>query len=434
MKLAFPRIHSSPWIRKQVVSNYSLLFEIQGSDPGLKPFLLASHMDVVPVEEDKWSIPAFEGLVKDGFIYGRGSLDVKDTLMAIMESLEYLIEHNFKPRRSFFLAFGHDEEGSGFEGASEMAKIMKSKLSSRIGENDGSLLYLLDEGTIIVKSDAFPGVKDPVAFIGVTEKGYITVKATSKGQAGHSSITPKETPIIKLARAVEKFSSTVHPSRFTEGPEKGMFEHLASHASFPFKLVYGNLWLFRLPLAYLISLNPLGNALVRTTSAVTVFQSGVKENVIPSIATALINHRIHPSDSIASVLKMDKDIINDDDIELELNDGFAFEPHPVSPFDSSSFGYNVIKRGIESVFPSTIVVPGIMVASTDTKWYLNLTTSVYRFSPAFLQKSEAKLFHGHDERISIQNYEQVVNFYHHVMLMSDLPELMRDEGIVKDEL
>jgi carboxypeptidase PM20D1 len=178
----------------------------------------------------------------------------------------------------------------------------------------------------------------------------------------------------------------------------------------------------------------MGNALVRTTSAVTVIHSGIKENVIPSIATALINHRIHPSDSIDSVLKTDKTIINDDDIELELNDGFAFEPHPISPFDSESFGYNVIKKGIESVFPSTIVVPGIMVASTDTKWYLNLTRAIYRFSPAFLLKSEAKLFHGHDERISIQNYEQVVNFYHHVILMSDHPHLLKDEAIMKDEL
>ena len=434
LQQSFPRIHSTAWIKRQLVANYSLLYEIRGSDETLKPFLLASHLDVVPVEEDKWSVPAFEGLLKDGFIYGRGTLDIKDTLMAIMESLEYLIESGFQPKRSFFLAFGHDEEGSGFEGAAEMAKIIKHRLTSRVGENDGSLLYLLDEGTFIVKGDAFPGISSSIAFVGVSEKGYLTVKATVRGEAGHSSMTPRETSIVRLSRAVTKFTSDAHPSRFTQGPEKGIFENLAIHASFPFKLIYGNLWLFKLPLSYILSLSPLGNALVRTTSAVTVIHSGIKENVIPSVATALINHRIHPVDSIESVLKTDKELINDEDIELELNEGFAFEPHPVSPFDSQTFGYNVVKKSIESVFPSTIVVPGIMVASTDTKWYLNLTSCIYRFSPAHLEKSDAKLFHGHDERISVQNYEQIVNFYHHLMVMSDRKELFKEQIVKRDEL
>ena len=176
------------------------------------------------------------------------------------------------------------------------------------------------------------------------------------------------------------------------------------------------------------------NALIRTTSAVTMIQGGIKENVIPSEVTAFINHRIHPSDSIQSVLEMDRRIIGDESIELSVTDAnVSFEPHPISPFDAQSFGFNVISKAIRENFADTIVVPGIMVASTDTKWYLNLTDSVYRFSPAHLSPADAKLFHGHDEHISVDNYVRIVNFYHHLLLASDRPYLV-DPNSVRDEL
>lgn len=176
------------------------------------------------------------------------------------------------------------------------------------------------------------------------------------------------------------------------------------------------------------------NALIRTTSAVTMIQGGIKENMIPTEVTALINHRIHPSDSIQSVLETDRQIIDDDSIQVSVIDGHAgFEPHPVSPFDSQSFGFNAIGRAIRENFADTVVVPGVMVASTDTKWYLNLTQSVYRFSPAHLGIHDAKLFHGHDEHISVTNYIRIINFYHHLMLSSDRESLL-DPNLVKDEL
>ena len=207
-----------------------------------------------------------------------------------------------------------------------------------------------------------------------------------------------------------------------------------AQASYPFKLVYANLWLFRYPLTLMFSRMPMPNALIRTTSAVTMIQGGMKENVIPSEVTALINHRIHPSDSIQSVLETDRRIIDDDSIELSQIDGHVgFEPHPVSPFDSQSFGFNAIARAVRENYEDTVVVPGIMVASTDTKWYLNLTRSVYRFSPAHLRVSDAKLFHGHDEHISIDNYIRVINFYHHLIVSSDR-ESLHDPNVVKDEL
>ena len=323
------------------------------------------------------------------------------------------------------MAFGHDEEGSGFEGAGAIAKILESRLKS-------DLLYLLDEGSIIVDS-GFPGVNGKVAMLGVSEKGYVTFRMKTRGQAGHSSMAPRETAIVQLAKAVAKFTSDAHPSRFGEGPERGMFESLASHASFPFKVLYGNIWLFRPILSKVIAMSPMGNGLVRTTSAVTVINGGQKENVIPSEASALINHRIHPMDTINTVRDFDTQLIGDDRVELEVTHGNAFEPHPISPFDSESFGYQTIKRTLREVFQDIVVVPGIMVASTDTKWYLNLTSNIYRFTPVVLRTEEAKLFHGHDERISVDNYVKIVNYYHHLILSSDEPTLKPDK-LVKDEL
>lgn len=225
-----------------------------------------------------------------------------------------------------------------------------------------------------------------------------------------------------------------HPSRFSYGPEKGLFEALALHASFPFKLVYGNLWLFKNVLSWLLTQNSMSVGLTRTTTAVTMISGGLKENVIPSEVNVIINHRIHPMDTVDSVLQLDRSLVRDfTNISVDLNEGWAFEPHPISPYDEASFGYNVIAQSVRKVFPTSLPVPGTMLASTDTKWYLNLTRSIYRFSPALLEPSEAVLFHGHNERISVENYIAVVNFYHHLMIDSNLRTL-QSTSRTKDEL
>jgi len=165
---------------------------------------------------------------------------------------------------------------------------------------------------------------------------------------------------------------------------------------------------------------------------VTMISGGFKENVLPSSASAVINHRIHPANSVQGVLEYDKKLINDDRITLEMV-GLSIEPHPISPYDDDSFGYQTIKKSIQEVFPNTAVVPGIMLAATDTRWYLPFTRSVYRFSPAVMPTQDMKRFHGHDERISVENYERCVNYYHHIILTSDGSEVPGRKP-VKDEL
>lgn len=220
----FPTIYSSPLVTVETVNNYSLLYSIKGSDVTLRPYLLCSHLDVVPVEAEKWDVEPFSGTIKDGFVYGRGSIDVKNTLMvclrlssshhhfklnrfvvlivvsfqAIMESLEYLLKGGFRPKRSFYIALGHDEEGQGIDGAQEISKVFVRRGITQFE-------YLLDEGMMIFK-EQFPGVKDNVAIVGVAEKGFLTVKVKATGSVGHSSMAPKETAITILARAVSKLT------------------------------------------------------------------------------------------------------------------------------------------------------------------------------------------------------------------------------------
>lgn len=241
---------------------------------------------------------------------------------------------------------------------------------------------------------------------------------------------------------------------FGTGPEKDFFEALAPYVScsensfetiknllrnccqfhfqadLPFKMIFGNLWLFGPLVSFALGLQPMGNSMVRTTSAVTVVNGGLKDNMIPSSASALINHRIHPSQTLAEIIEYDKVLIADD--RVKLTSKIANEPAQSSPHGDTIFGYQTIKQSIQQVFPDAIVVPGVMVAGTDTKWYAELTKNIYRFSPLLINKEEIILFHGHNERISIDNYVKAVNIYHHIVLSSDRAELPKP--VYKTEL
>lgn len=230
-----------------------------------------------------------------------------------------------------------------------------------------------------------------------------------------------------------RLTGDVHPNFFGQGPERAMVEAFASHASYPYKLIYANLWFFKPFMAHFFASRPFVAALVRTTTAVTVINGGVKENVLPSSAEALVNHRIHPMQTVADVIEYDRQLINDPNVELESK-GAPQEAHPISPYDSTAFGFQSIRRSLSQVFTDTIAIPGILVATTDTRYYLKFTKAVYRFSPTVMVTEEdSKRFHGHNERISVDNYLQTVNFYHHIMLNSDLKELPKGSP-GKDEL
>lgn len=308
------------------------------------------------------------------------------------------------------------EEVLGLEGAQEMAKVLKSRTKGY-----DKMEFIIDEGLIISKTH-FPGVPHDIGLIGVSEKGYLSLNISTVGSVGHGSMPPTRTAIAKLADVLGRFHSNILPSFVGEGVEREMFEIFAEHSEWPMKFVYANFWLFKPIIGYVFSQNPTLNALTRTTTAVTMVQGGTKENVLPDSASAIINHRIHQAQTIEEVIEFDKKLINDPTIELRLNSPPS-NADPVSPYCDDCYGYQLIKQSMLQVYPGTVAVPSIFLAATDSKWYKNLTDSIYRFSAIAVKLEEMKCFHGHDERLSLTNYEKLINFYHHLILNSDKSNL-----------
>lgn len=406
---AFPGVFSSELVRHEIVANYSHLLTVRGSDPGLRPYILTGHLDVVPAAEEEWDVPPFSGEERDGYLYGRGTLDDKASAVGILQALEFLLARGYAPRRAFYVAIGHDEEVGGNDGARNIAATLASR--------GVKLSFLLDEGSMIL-DHIIPGLKKPVALIAVTEKGNSLFSLNVNTQTGHSSMPPRESSIGILASAVSRLEKNPMPRMFGLGPELAMFEQLGPEMPFLLNIVMANLWFFAPIVSRILEKNPSMNAFVRTTTAVTEFHAGVKANVLPPTANATVNFRIHPAHSVEGLIEEIQNTIDDDRVKVDFLDGF--DPLPISPHNELAFGYQIIKSTVEHMFPETLVIPGLSVANTDTRHYRHLTEGLYRFIPLWITQEDISRFHGVNERISAKNYEEVVRFYCHLIQNSDL--------------
>ncbi|XP_042538103.1 N-fatty-acyl-amino acid synthase/hydrolase PM20D1 [Dipodomys spectabilis] len=409
IRKVFPKVFSTSFVQHEVVGQYSHLLTVQGSDPSLQPYMLLAHFDVVPAPEDGWEVPPFSGLERDGFIHGRGTLDNKNSVMAILQALELLLIRNYIPQRSFFISLGHDEEVSGMKGALKISALLQAR--------GVKLAFLVDEGSFVL--DGFiPSLKKPFAMVSVSEKGALDLLLKVNMTPGHSSAPPKETSIGILSAAVSRLEKTPMPNMFGSGPLKMTIKQLANEFPFPTNVVLNNLWLFQPLVGRLMERNHITNALVRTTTALTMFNAGIKVNVIPSMAQATINFRIHPAQTVHEVLELVKNIVADDRVQLHVLR--AFDPPPISPSDDQAFGYQLLRQTIQSIFPEiNIVAPGISIANTDSRHYTNLTTGVYLFNPICLQPQDFRSIHGLNEKISIQAYETQVKFIFELIQNAD---------------
>lgn len=411
LEKAFPHVHSSPLVKRHVVANYSLLYEVQGSDPDLTPYMLCAHMDVVPVNAAKWHHPPFAGQVVDGEIWGRGAIDAKDILMGIMEALEFRLEQRDLPRRSLFLAFGHDEEVEGRDGAAAIGRFLREKGVKQ-------LEFILDEGMMVLER-MLQGLKKPVALIAVTEKGSIMARVSAHGTSGHSAAPPVNNAIVALSKALSGFHGQCQPAQLSRSVVAEMLTALAPEVPFHFRLALANIWLLGPAIGWFMSQSQQMDPMIRTTTTVTRIMGGVKDNVVPAEAYAYINHRVHPSQTVAEVLAIDQQLLSGlPNVSMEVL--YAMEAHPVSPHSQDVLGYRAIACSVRKIFPEAIPVPALSIGNTDTRHYLDLTRNVYRFSPALLTPQEAsRRFHGDNERISRPNYERLVNFYRLVMRYAD---------------
>jgi carboxypeptidase PM20D1 len=400
---SFPLVHGN--LARREVEGYSLLYRWPGKNPALKPILLLAHMDVVPVEpetESHWIHPPFEGVIADGFIWGRGTLDDKYCLMAILEACELLLGKKYQPERSVYFAFGHDEELGENRGAPTMARTLQSE---NIDFN-----FVLDEGMAIVHG-LIPGVHRDIAFIGTAEKGYLSLELSVTAEGGHSSVPENQSTIGILSRAVASLEEHQFPARLDESV-RPMLDHLASELPFFQKMVLANLWLFEKIVTRRLAKDPLTASLVRTTTAVTMFNAGIKDNVLAPEARAVVNFRIIPGETPESVVGRVKTVIGNDRVKIRMLGG-ARAPSPVSSINSE--GYEYLSRTIAGLFPSAIISPALTMSATDAWHYTSVSHDVYRFMPLRFTYDDLKRIHGVNERIPIASYKDCINFYYHLM-------------------
>ena len=389
LERTFPMTHQNLSLEK--VNQYSLLYTWEGSDPSQKPIILMSHQDVVPVDQptlDDWEAGPFEGKITDTHIIGRGTMDDKGSLMAVLESVEMLLKEGYKPTRTIYLAFGHDEEVGGPRGAAQIAAILKEK--------GVRAAMTLDEGGFIAE-DLVPGIESPVAMVNLAEKGFASFRLIVETRGGHSSRPPKDNTIGMLARAIVELEGNQLPYKLVK-PINYQFEYMGAELPFFKKLAFANPWLFKKPI--LEALNAL------TTTAPTIIDGGVKNNVIPTVAEATINFRILPGETIESVQAHIENTVGDK-IRVEPV-GFLTNPSPVSGIDSEAF--KSLEKTIRSVFPKAIVVPGLVGGGTDARYFYEISDEVYRFYPIRIGPDSQTRFHGIDEKISKENYLEIIEF------------------------
>jgi carboxypeptidase PM20D1 len=389
-------------LEKEIHGNYALLYKWPGKNTDLKPLIFLAHQDVVPVVEENWEKAPFSGEIDDEFIWGRGTLDDKGSMISILEAVERLLEEGVIPERTVYLAFGDDEEVGGNDGARVMAKILRNR--------GVEAEMVLDEGMSIT-SGIVPMISEPVALIGTSEKGYLSLELTSECAGGHSSIPESETAISILSKALVKITENQPAPEFTP-PVKAFLSYIGPEMSWPVRIVFANQWLLGGVLKNIYTSSGTGNAAVRTTTAPTMFMAGIRENVLPTEAKATVNFRLLPGDSSEKVIARLNKVINDERISVRVL-GNSVEPANVSPVDCEAF--NQLNKTIKESFENTYVAPVLMVARSDSYHYSEVSPNVYRFAPYQSTSEDLERIHGDNERILIENFEAMINFYYRLV-------------------
>ncbi len=393
----FPLVHEH--LEKELVSGYSLMYTWAGSAPDEEALLLLAHQDVVDAPDAAtWEHPPFSGVVADGFIWGRGTLDDKGSMIGILEAVEILLENGFQPRRSIYLCFGHDEEVGGWDGAATMAEILRDRgVRAKMS---------LDEGMAVIDG-AVLGLDNPIAFISLTEKGYLSLELTAHGPPGHASTPPRETTLGILSRAVTRLEENPMPASLPE-PVRLMFRYLGPEMPFPANVVFANLWLTKPLVMRQLASERATDAAIRTTTAVTIMEGGVKDNVLPAEARAVVNFRPKPGETIEQVIERVRQTINDDRITIRpLRQ--PTEAPPPARVDVPAF--EVLHETIRQVFPDAIVAPAMMLGGSDTHHYSEVAENRYGFLPLDFTEDDLERIHGPNERISVESFERMIRFY-----------------------
>lgn len=400
LEQAYPRVHAA--LQRDIVGRGTLLYTWTGSDAALEPVVLMSHQDVVPVDpasESRWSHPPYSGAIAEGYVWGRGAIDDKAGVILILEAVETLLAQGATPSRTVYLVFGHDEEVGG-SGARATAQRMQAA--------GVTPLFVLDEGGAVF-SGTVQGVQRPVALVGVAEKGYLTLELSVESTGGHSSAPPVETAVGILAGAIDRLERNPFPMRI-DGATGAMLQALAPEMPFVSKMAFANLWLLEPLVRRELAKTPGGAAMMRTTTAPTMLEGSVKENVLPARARAVVNFRLLPGDGSGEVIARVREVVGDERVAVRVLDSARIiEASPEAPTGGAAFA--AIRAALSQAWPEALVSPYLVTGATDGRHFTALTPSVYRFLPITMGSTDLARFHGTDERVSIASLEPGVTFY-----------------------
>ena len=397
----YPLVHKT--LKKEVVGKASLLYTWEGKNPSLDPIALLGHQDVVPVSagtEQDWEHDPFGGEIADGYVWGRGAVDMKNHVLAVLESVETLIEDGFEPERTVYLCFGHNEEvvASPNNGAKKMSALLESR--------GVHLDSVLDEGGAILPIKV-PGIIDKnLAGIGIAEKGYCDYKISLTAKGGHSSTPPKHTALGKMADVIKDIENNQFKSEITPVVD-GILDRVGRNTSFLARNVLCNVKYLKPALKIVMSNIPAAASFVRTTTAVTMAEGSPQANVLPQKASVSVNFRIMPGMTIADIKTHLEKVIKNKNVEIELLGGQ--EPSNISPTDSRAF------KAIEDICyrmnNNNVAAPYLVMGGTDARNYQNICENVYRYSPFLLPTSILQTTHGTNERIAVSSFPDALSFF-----------------------
>ncbi|MCL2077564.1 MAG: M20/M25/M40 family metallo-hydrolase [Oscillospiraceae bacterium] len=401
LKEMYPNINKT--CKLELIGEKGIMYTWKGQNEqnsektGNKSIVLMSHYDVVPADNEKWKYPPFSGAQAEGKIWGRGALDTKGTLCAIMESVEALISQGFTPKADIYLCFGGDEETAG-NGAIQIARQLKIR--------NVRPYLVLDEGGAVIDGKVI-GVNHPCAFVGIAEKGYMDVEFLTSGTGGHSSLTGAHNPIVTMSEVIKRLNSKVFKPRLSR-PAKIMVDAASKHSGFKLGLLLRSYFIWgKLFRKFFIKILPEIDAFTRTVGAITQISGGSAENIIPEQVRAVGNFRIINGSSVAETLSVIKKALSGIDVKVNLISGL--EPSVIS--DTSGYGWQTLTNAVSEIWQGSVIIPYLMMARSDSRSYGNISENIFRFTPVTLTRDKRVSIHGVNENISKEGFFRIIDFY-----------------------
>ncbi|WP_263602414.1 M20/M25/M40 family metallo-hydrolase [Chryseobacterium sp. PET-29] len=426
IKNSYPLIYQNAEFAE--VNTYGLVFRLKGSNPSLDPILFLSHTDVVPpgdaevkdktenifrpddqplpaVSEvsEEWDFGPFSGAVANGRIYGRGSIDMKGMLFSLLESMNNVIKTKYIPQRDIYLAFGFDEEVGGQQGAVKIAEYFRNK--------NVQFDAVYDEGGLILEKGSVTGINSDIAVIGCAEKGFLSVKIKVKGLGGHSSMPPSESAIGKAAVIMQRLESGQMKPEVTPLINQ-FFTNVGGSMSFISRMAIANQWLLKPVLLSQLTKNNSTNALVRTTTALTMMKGSDAPNVLSPEVEFIVNFRLLPGNTVKDVKEHIANATKGFDVEIDEIDSVK-EASAVS--SSNTRAFQMIEAAIKEIYPTAIATPYLTVGATDAYKYQIVSKNIYRFMPIKISNAEKQSIHSTNEYLSIENYMKMIHYFEFIM-------------------